>query len=327
MYMCLNFRPMLAAALSRPRGSAEELEQNLSNIIFPVLVTPKIDGIRCITMNWPHADADSSVPVCRSLKQVPNDHIRGYLANLESGIDGEIMTYPQRELFEDRDRPSDFHQVQSDVMTVSGMPIFKYHVFDYGIHKYRATPYRDRVEMLRQATLPDFCVKLIPKYCYSIEELYRYFERCLEDGHEGICFRDIWGPYKHGRSTLKQGWLIKWKLFTTSEALIVGFEERMRNENVPQRNELGYQERSSHQENMIPAGDLGALIVQQDVGDGVIDEFKIGTGFTAAQRVDLWSRRSEILNKHVTFKHQPYGRKDSPRTPVFLGIRHSDDMS
>lgn len=52
----------------------------------------------------------------------------------------------------------------------------------------------------------------------------------------------------------------------------------------------------------------------------------IGTGYTAAQRQQLWNTRETLLNKIVKYKHFEVGAKDAPRFPVWLGMRHPDDM-
>ena len=313
---------MLAAALARPSEAEGVLENTLKMLRWPVLATPKIDGIRLLTMDWPAPPPALSVPVCRSLKQLPNDYVRSRIALCPPGLDGEVITHDPRGLFEDRDRPKDFHGVQSDLMTEAGAPLFSYLVFDCGFMSNPRRPYGERVEMLKGAELPEFCKKLIPKRCDNAEELREFMAWCVGQGHEGICFRTFDSPYKHGRSTLRQQWLIKWKLFSTSEAVIIGFEEEMHNENIATLDALGHQVRSSHQENMVGKGRLGALVVR--MGDV---EFKIGTGFTAEQRSTLWESRDSLIGQLVTFKHKSHGQKDAPRLPVFIGIRHAADLS
>lgn len=322
------FKPILAASICRPTDSEEQLVINLSDLIYPVLATPKLDGIRCTTMNWVPSRDKLSVPVCRSLNQVPNDYIREIIANCEPGMDGEIMTYSQRDLLDPLigEKPRPFHHIQSDVMSAVGQPAFKFHVFDCNIRSERN--YCDRVRDLEQMKVPDFVVKVLPVLCHDAEELREYFAKCLQDGHEGICFRtSMYCPYKHGRSTLREQWLIKWKKFHTAEATIVGFEEEMRNDNVPTIGLLGQQERSSHQANMVGKNRLGALIVEMpNLQTQVKVKFKIGTGFSATQRENLWTAQAALLGRQVTFAYQPHGTHEAPRTPVFIAIRDGRDL-
>jgi DNA ligase-1 len=317
---------MLAA--SQPRDySTERFYEELR---FPVIATPKLDGIRCITHNVGLPEPGGlSVPVCRSLKSVPNDHIRWTIGTLPPGLDGEIMTYDEtRDLFHAATtRPKSFHGIQSDVMSHAGKPLFKYWVFDAEIfhqnpdHPYSVHPYRERLNDLEFMDLPDFVVKVPSVRCNNVQELCAYESQCVANGYEGICFRTPSSPYKHGRSTFSEQWLVKMKRFVTEEAVIIGLEEEMANNNPASLSETGYAERSSHKANMAGKGRMGALVVKNDQGT-----FKIGTGFDAAQRAMIWANQADYIGKIAQFKHQPHGSKDLPRIPVFVGFRDGRDL-
>jgi DNA ligase-1 len=124
-------------------------------------------------------------------------------------------------------------------------------------------------------------------------------------------------PYKCGRSTLREGWLLKLKRFIDEEAEVVGFEEEMQNNNEKTRDAFGLSERSSHQDNKTGKERLGSFVVKNPRG-----EFKVGTGFTASQRQSFWERRDSLIGKVVTVKFFPIGIKDLPRHPVFKGFRN-----
>ena len=138
--------------------------------------------------------------------------------------------------------------------------------------------------------------------------------------------RSLGGPYKQGRSTEKEGYLLKIKRFEDAEAEVIGFEERMHNGNSATTNALGRTERSSHKENLIGRGDLGALTVKglQAPYKGV--EFNIGSGFDDQERMSIWQNKSEYVGKIVKFRYFPLGSKDRPRFPTFEGWRHKEDM-
>lgn len=319
-----KFKPMLAASICGPSDSQETLEYNLTQLNYPVLATPKLDGIRCITMPYTTAKDVFCAPVCRSLKNVPNDYVRDTLAQLDPGLDGELMTYSERELFDNGGvaRPRDFNAIQGDVMRFAGRPNFKFHVFDADV--FGESNYAERCVALSMMELPDFCVKVLPTRCESIADLQTFMSKCIAEGHEGICFRSkLYAPYKHGRSTLKQQWLIKWKIFERYEARIIGFEEEMHNANEAGRNELGHQVRSSHQANMLGKNRLGALVCE--TADGI--RFKMGTGFSADQRENMWLAQVALLGQYATYSCQTHGQKVAPRIPVFIAIRDRRDMS
>src|SRR5690606_27777905 len=113
-----------------------------------------------------------------------------------------------------------------------------------------------------------------------------------------------------GRSTAREGHLLKLKRFTDGEAVVIGFEELMHNANEATKDELGYTKRSTHADGKVPMGTLGALKVR-DLTTGI--EFSIGTGYTAAQRRKLWDARDTLVGKVVKYKHFEGGVKDAPR--------------
>jgi DNA ligase-1 len=140
------------------------------------------------------------------------------------------------------------------------------------------------------------------------------------------------GLYKHGRSTLREGWLLKVKRFEDGEARVVATEEWETNLNEAKTNALGRTERSTHQANKVGAGVLGKLIVvgvKGDRYDGI--EFGVGTGFRGAdaadgERAKLWRMRDKLVGRIVRYKYFPTGGKDKPRFPIFDGWRDPIDM-
>src|SRR5690606_40344965 len=124
----------------------------------------------------------------------------------------------------------------------------------------------------------------------------------------GVMLRHPDGPYKHGRSTTKEGWLLKVKRFEDSEAQVIGYSEAQHNANEAKRNELGQLERSSHKAGKVGKQTLGALAVK-DLKTGV--EFDIGTGFTESQRQLLWAMGDNLMGKVVKYKSQPTDRKST----------------
>jgi len=302
-----TFRPMLAAPVT-----TEEFKR----LRFPVLATPKFDGIRIVTADLPDGD-NMCVPLCRSLKAVPNNYIRQHLSKYcYPGFDGEIMTYTYGKM-------DPFNVVQSKVMSQLGHSNFVYHIFDCDIMADKPFAYFERLKLLGNITLPTFCEKVLPSRCETLDQLQEFGELAIAAGFEGMCFRTPESRYKYGRSTLKQQWLVKYKEFVDSEAIIVGVEQFFTNQNVAKLNELGYLSRSTHAAGMVAKNMLGALICEPLAGG---NRFKIGTGFTETQRENLWFTRSTLGGKIVKFKHQPFGAKDNPRLPVFISIRDLRDM-
>lgn len=268
-----------------------------THINYPVLATPKLDGIRAIKQRQ---------VLSRTFKPIRNEFIQEKLKDLPDGLDGELVS-------------GTFNESQSGIMSFAGEPDFKYYIFDYVTDLNR--PYKDRVQDYLSLTLNEYCVKLTPVLIKSKEELDAFETLCLKDGYEGCMVRDPHGRYKCGRGTLREGILLKIKRFEDSEAIILDKEELMHNGNPEEYDEFGLMDRSTSKDNLVPAGVLGAIIVK-DLTTGV--EFSIGTGFDFQTRKDLWDK--DITGKIITYKFQPAGIKEKPRFPVFKGFRHEDDI-
>lgn len=280
------------------------------NIKFPVLATPKIDGIRCLKIN--------GQALSRSFKPIPNVHIRTMIETYcPDGFDGEILC------------GEGFNDVQSMVMKRDGAPNFRYLVFDY-VQTSLLTPYVERMNQLvgfcrQNPMVHDVVDILIPEVANNLEELQVIMDKHLAQGHEGTMIRSPESPYKCGRASLKEGYLTAIKYFTDGEAEVIGFEELMHNENEQTKDAFGHSERASLKENMRPGNTLGAFICK--LADGT--EFKIGTGkgLTAELRKTIWDNKDQYLGKLVHYRSQPHGVKDKPRIPVWHGFRSPEDMS
>ncbi len=287
-----TFKPMLAGTL-----------ESLADVRYPVLCTPKIDGIRCLITE--------AGPVSRKLKPIPNDHVRETLWTLPRGLDGELWI-PGAKCFGD---------VSSEVMRKTGRPSFEYLIFDTFALSDMGVPYEMRVRALREMPLPEFARALDVDRIENEAALLRYEASCLEAGFEGVMLRCPHGPYKHGRSTVCEGWLLKLKQFADDEAMIIGVQELLHNDNALECDALGHAKRSTHQDGKRAGGKLGALMLRRP--DGL--EFNVGTGFTDTQREALWAARENLPGLTVKYRHQGSGAKDAPRFPSFLGFRHEDD--
>ena len=286
-----DFKPMLAGTL-----------HDWDALTYPQLATPKLDGIRCVIRD--------GVPLTRSLKPVPNRYITSLLRGYPS-FDGELTC------------GRTFQSSTSAIMSEDGEPDFTYTIFD--LSEPPDVMYRQRMGQLHIAESV-FAARhlrfLYPVEVHSRRELEDLCARHLEWGYEGTMIRTPSGLYKYGRSTEREGWLLKIKPMEDAEATIIGFEEQYRNTNAATRNALGRLERSSHQAGLVAKGTLGKILVtNKQFGD-----FSIGTGFDDALRSELWAHPKQYLGRKVKFKYQNYGIKDKPRLPVFLGFRDARDL-
>lgn len=291
------FRPMLAGRLEPPFI--------LSPNRFPLLVSRKLDGVR--------ATIQDGKVLSRSLKPIPNKFVQSILGrSVLDGLDGELI-------LGDPTASDAFRKTTSAVMSMTGTPEVMYHVFDY----YDALlPFQMRLELAGEI-IAKFLDVHDAKVVEHVKvdgpsELLSYEKVWVEAGFEGMMIRSPEGLYKQGRSTVSEGGLLKLKRFMDGEAVVLGVEEQMHNANEATTNELGYMTHSSHKENMVPAGTLGALLVK-DVETGI--EFSIGTGFKEKECKEIWENRHVVTGKLCKYKYFPTGSKDKPRFPVWQGWR------
>lgn len=287
---------------------ASNVEPN--EIRFPVFASPKLDGVRALVI-------DGKL-YSRSLKLIPNPHVQAMFAKEElNGLDGELIC----------GEPTAKDVFRATTSAVSNerfapsKPV-RFYVFD----NFKASGgFAKRLESILGMMLAG--VELVPqKFVRNADELLAFEAQMLEAGYEGLILRAPSGPYKHGRSSAKEGWMLKLKRFSDSEAKIIGMEEEMHNGNSAARNALGNLERSGAAAGLVGKGRMGALVVR-DLKSGV--EFNIGTGFTEEDRINFWKNREQIIGDArfvVKYKSFLIGTKDKPRFPVYLGIRAGFDM-
>lgn len=292
--MSTIFKPMLAT------------DAELDKLRFPLYASPKLDGVRAVVRD--------GVVYSRRNKPIPNRWVQEKLGHLEH-FDGELIVGEPTSKSVYRDTTS--HVMSHDKTDFD----LRFYVFDHV--QFPSNSYGSRTEVL-DLDMPviSSAFKLDQALVLNLDALLAYERKCLADGYEGLILRDPNAPYKMGRSTVKEGYLLKLKRFMDAEAVVIGFEERMENLNEARTNELGRTSRSSHKENKRGRGDLGALLLRTP--EGV--EFACGTGFVDAERAEIWANRDRILGSVAKYKFFPVGVKEAPRHPVFLGWRMKEDM-
>lgn len=281
---------------------------------FPLYASPKIDGVRAVIQD--------AVVLSRKLLAIPNEYVQTMLGHHEmSGLDGELTVGPAND-------PNVMQATMSGVMSREGMPDFTYWVFDFWTQP--NMPFGERLAIMKRAEKDGVFagqskVQLLPQMLVSnMTELNAYESSMLSQGFEGVMVRKPNGIYKYGRSTAKEGHLLKVKRFADSEAVVIGFEERMHNGNEATIDETGHTKRSTHQENLVPMGTLGALVVK-DVATGVT--FSVGTGFDDSLRQRIWNQRQTFIDQYITYKHfKNAGVVEKPRFPVFKSFRDVRDL-
>lgn len=288
-------------------------EAVLEKLRFPLLASPKLDGLRGLV--------HEGKLLSRSLKLIPNRFVQSKFALKEfEGFDGELIVGEPT-------AKNCYRCSTSAIMAHGGMPFVTFYVFD--LHNY-PYPYMDRLKALRMrmGRSPKVTganmVLLEHMMISDLDALLDYENTLLNKGFEGVILRDPEGPYKYGRSSTNEGIMLKLKRFSDAEAEIIGFDEQMHNANEAQVNELGRTKRSTAKAGLSGKDTLGALVCR-DLESSV--EFRIGTGMDDAEKQHIWDNQKKYMGKIVKYKSFKIGVKDAPRHPVFLGFRDKKDMS
>ncbi len=274
---------------------------------YPLLCSPKYDGIRCIIKN--------KYAMSRSFKILPSYQAQVEFKEYEH-YDGELI----------EGNCTDFdvyNRTQSHVMSENKPGNLTFYVFDYTHPEYLHKPFYERLEYLEKVLGTQTQVKLVShEYIENHEELIKYEQKCLSEGFEGIMMRNPVGHYKLGRGTFKEGLIYKLKRFKDSEAMVVNILPMMENHNTLETDELGYAKRSSSKAGLIE-GDIAGKF-QVLYGNDVLD---VAPGsLNHAQRKEILENKYKYIGKHLKFRYFLHGIKDKPRFPRALGFRDLMDL-
>jgi len=168
----IKFRPMLS-------GKAPD---DLSTLNYPLAVSPKLDGFRCIVID--------GVAMSRNLKPIRNEYAQELFGRHEyNGYDGELIVG-------DPTAKDCFNVTSSGVTSREGEPDVRLFVFDNCFHSdYWA-------ERFASVNMNDNVIVHLHEVCHNHNELLRFEEEYLEQGYEGLMIRALNGPMKSEASYL-----------------------------------------------------------------------------------------------------------------------------
>lgn len=283
----------------------------LEDLRYPLFGSFKYDGIRCLIDR-------NGMPLTRKLKEIPNVNVRRALVKMNySGLDGELIVGSPT-------APDVYNATASAVMSrydPNAVENLSFIVFD--IWSLDA-PYEKRFKTLLTYGAHSYVFCAYQKLLETPYDVIEFEQIAVRLGYEGIMLRDPKAPYKFGRSTLREQFLLKLKRFQDSEAVIVSVYPRMHNANPAARDKLGNVKRSSAKANKVELEELGGFLVR-DRKTGV--EFECSTGvFTQPQRKQLWAIRRTLPGLLLKYRFQPAGVKDKPRFPRAIGFRSRLDI-
>jgi DNA ligase-1 len=302
-----------------------------SKLRFPLIAQPKIDGVRALNM--------LGTLTGRSLKQFKNRHITSLFSHSALiGLDGELAA--------ERDTHPDLCRLTTSATgTIEGQPFVLWWLFDYVTVETKNFSYHERLLRLfervavigHEAPRLAAHLRVIPSsVARNIEELEEFDSRWLELGYEGTIIRAMDRPHKQGRSTPTEGGLLRIKRFVDFEFTVHEIIEGDENQNEAQVNELGHTFRSSHQENKVPNGMIGAMLgrttsVVMDSHKVLFEagqEVRVGAGcLSHDQRKYYFQNQAEFKALTHKGKFFPKGIKDKPRFPTWQAFRQAEDIS
>lgn len=266
-------------------------EKRLLKWTPPFIVQPKYDGIRCRAVRI-HNETPNIKPQYILLSSEENviysvPHINEALSNINvAELDGELYCHEMS-----------FEQITSITSrTVNIHPDYKEISF-YCFDMIDTAPQTIRIATINQVIKPLNIshIEISPYWVVdTLDEIMRVYDRLINLGYEGIIVRHIFAPYERKRSL----YVMKFKPKKEDTYVISGYVEEHTNEGIAK-------------------GQLGALVCDS----GNSQTFRVGSGFTEEQRINLWKDRENLAGKEVRigYQHMTSGR-GVPRFPVFVNI-------
>lgn len=307
----MSFRPM-----KPPSGVLED--KNLHLLRFPLIASPKLDGIR---MTVQDAKLLSS-----TLNEIPNKHVSEFLSDpMFNDLDGEgcVGSVTDGNCFS---RSTSLLMSDEEPITE---PVVWY-VFDKFVedlsYRYRQGQACAQLICADYVSFGLLSVRWLPQtWIHNLQEFLDFEKKCVDEGYEGAMYRNPDALYKQGRSTLSKQELIRRKPFEDAEAIVIGWEEGETNTNPKILNGLGLSKRSSSKAGKVKNGTLGNYLVKgltafKDV------EFSITAFGTEEENAERWENRENLLGKIIKYKYQKYGSKDKPRIATGIGFRSELDL-
>ena len=293
-----NFKPMLAPN--------EKID--ITTLKYPLLVSYKLDGVRCIFKD--------GKMYTRALKQFPNIQLRKRFEHLAKVskmnniiLDGELLatslTFNElsgltRQL--DKEIPQDLFFYCFDIIEKENFEI----------------PFKNRLNSLIKIR-GEVNVKLLDQILVNTSiKINKLYERALKFDCDGLILRDPEGKYKFGRGTIKEGLIYKMKPFETFDAKIIGVTQatEVREGAEKKINELGRSVTSKKKDDRILINKASAFVVLYEG-----KELKVTIAMTDEEKEEVWKNKSKYIGRWIEYKGMLTGSKDLPRHPNFIRFR------
>ena len=250
---------------------------------FPVIVQPKLDGVRCRAICTSHNPTLLLSSTKSIIKSVPHVNKALDRLNITIELDGEL--YIHGENFET------VNSIVSRTVNIHEESLSThYHVFDTVADKSQL----ERLIELKSLKNLDWPIEIVPtELAYTFQDIMKIYEKFLSLNYEGIIVRHRLASYIRRRSTF----ILKFKPKKSDVYKIVGTTQMF--------NKDGF-----------PVDLLGALTCTSD--EGTI--FSVGSGMTTDFRFEAWKDPETLIGRYCKISYQHMTAKGSPRFPIFVSI-------
>lgn len=298
----------------KPMKAPNEIVK-LEDMKFPLLVSWKLDGIRCIIKD--------GVLYSSHMKLIPNKQIKLRFAKLATWakendiiLDGELCC-----------RSLTFHELSGKVRAFDE-PIpedLTFNCFDAVLGGDFAMGFFTRINkmavLLETSLAPlDYVALVAIDECKSPEQVQPIYKEALAGGCDGVILRSSTAPYKCGRGTVKQGYIYKLKPYESFDAQIIGITQATEvDPNAEKKiNELGHSETSKKKGDRILIDMAAGFIVMYNG-----QKLEVSIAQTHEARKEIWANQEKFMGRWIEYKGMLAGSKDLPRHATFL--RYRDD--
>lgn len=266
---------------------AKKFEDHYEELVYPVLVQPKLDGGRMTAIFDSKGKVSLWTRTRKRITSVP--HIERYLERLElknTNLDGELYNHNLK---------SDFEKLMSAARKKSPSPEsakLEFHVYDVMLDTGFEYRLKQLYDMLEMAIPPIHIVET--HTANNILEVQDFYDTFMAKGYEGAMVRQLGQNYQGKRTSQ----LLKMKSFKDAEFEIVALEEG--------RGKL--------------AGHCGAFRCKTKRGD----EFSVKMSGELTKLKEYWENGYDYIGRKLTVKYQDLTAYGIPRFPV--GVRIREDL-
>jgi DNA ligase-1 len=296
-------------------------------IRYPMLSSPKFDGIRGVCV--------AGEILTRAMKPHKNQNLPEHLSDLVR-LSRRLRLVFDFEIFDSTVRTFSEHM---SVLGAFDKPIpdsMRCYIFDCITiaewHGGPPRPFVERVARYEEVTEKfneDRYTAVSQDIAHTASDAERYFEEHLSAGLEGSMLRHPESRYKHGRATINEGSIFKFKAFATADGRIVEVVQRRKMKEGLERTltPTGHMERVHTQDSYGLDDMTGAFKVLFLDGQGreTVSEINYGRGFPHEVRRQHWAERDSLIGKMVEVRHLPHGAKEGIRIGTLVRFREDKE--